>query len=148
MKILLNKYRSKRSANTGMRLNIDLPRNSKILPIESVSATINEEELYQREKSECTKYRLVTTINPVCSNVLHNYITEITVNEGDIACNCLNRGYKPESTLLYKDTWTSDYVYNAIRDTQLSAQSGYTYHCGLDIFNNHILRSQTFKTTC
>ena len=74
MKILLNKYRSKRSANTGMRLNIDLPRNSKILPIESVSATINEEELYQREKSECTKYRLVTTINPVCSNVLHNYI--------------------------------------------------------------------------
>ena len=33
-----------------------------------------------------------------------------------------------------------------IRDTQLSRYENVTYHCGLDMLNNHILRSQTFKT--
>lgn len=36
---------------------------------------------------------------------------------------------------------------NAIRDTQLS-NDGYVYHCGLDILNNHLIRSNTFKTVC
>ena len=35
---------------------------------------------------------------------------------------------------------------NAIRDTQLSnSKNGFIYHCGIDIFNNHLLRSKTFK---
>jgi hypothetical protein len=33
---------------------------------------------------------------------------------------------------------------NAIRDTQLS-NCGFIYHCGLDIFNNHLIRSNVFK---
>ena len=33
---------------------------------------------------------------------------------------------------------------NAIRDTQLS-NNGFIYHCGLDIFNNHLIRSNVFK---
>jgi hypothetical protein len=36
---------------------------------------------------------------------------------------------------------------NAIRDTQLSNYD-YVYHCGIDFFNNHLLRSNTFKTIC
>ena len=37
--------------------------------------------------------------------------------------------------------------YEAIRDTQLSNdRCGFVYHCGADIFNNHILRSKTFKS--
>lgn len=36
---------------------------------------------------------------------------------------------------------------NAIRDTQLS-NDNYVYHCGLDFFNNHLIRSNTFKTIC
>jgi len=36
---------------------------------------------------------------------------------------------------------------NAIRDTQLS-NDGYVYHCGLDFFNNHLVRSNSFKTIC
>ena len=36
--------------------------------------------------------------------------------------------------------------YEAVRDTQLSNDKcGFVYHCGADIFNNHILRSKTFK---
>jgi len=33
---------------------------------------------------------------------------------------------------------------NAIRDTQLS-NCGFVYHCGLDILNNHLIRSNVFK---
>jgi hypothetical protein len=39
---------------------------------------------------------------------------------------------------------------NAIRDMQLSKDdskgSHFVYHCGLDIFNNHLIRSKTFKS--
>lgn len=41
------------------------------------------------------------------------------------------------------------HVTNAIRDTQLSNNdNGFVYHCGLDILNNHLIRSKTFKTVC
>jgi len=36
---------------------------------------------------------------------------------------------------------------NSIRDTQLS-NVGFVYHCGLDFFNNHILRSDSFRSIC
>lgn len=40
-------------------------------------------------------------------------------------------------------TWNE---YEAVRDTQLSSNDfGFKYHCGIDIFNNHLLRSNTFK---
>lgn len=42
-----------------------------------------------------------------------------------------------------KYKWTA---YDAIRDTQLSNERcGFKYYCGLDIFNNHVLRTKTFK---
>lgn len=41
---------------------------------------------------------------------------------------------------------------NAIRDTQLSRndenEDHFVYHCGLDILNNHLIRSKTFKCIC
>ena len=38
---------------------------------------------------------------------------------------------------------------NSIRDMQLSKLDvGFVYHCGLDVFNNHLIRSNTFKTIC
>ena len=36
---------------------------------------------------------------------------------------------------------------NSIRDTQLS-NLGFVYHCGLDFLNNHLVRSNTFRTVC
>ena len=37
-------------------------------------------------------------------------------------------------------------AYEAIRDTQISSEDfGFQYHCGIDFFNNHLLRSNTFK---
>jgi len=47
------------------------------------------------------------------------------------------------------------HITNAIRDTELSRNdkedgSGehFVYHCGLDILNNHLIRSNTFKCIC
>ena len=41
---------------------------------------------------------------------------------------------------------------NAIRDTQLSNNDSnndhFVYHCGLDFLNNHLVRSNTFRTVC
>ena len=41
---------------------------------------------------------------------------------------------------------------NAIRDMQLSRDDDngdhFVYHCGLDILNNHLIRSKTFKCVC
>ena len=42
---------------------------------------------------------------------------------------------------------TKKHITNAIRDTQLS-NDNFVYHCGVDFFNNHLLRSNTFKTVC
>ena len=161
MKILLNKNRGKRSSNQTMKMNIGIRGNNKLLPLEKIATTINEESVYQSEREKCTKVRLITTINPICSNVLNNKITEVVYREGDTEdCRCLNMG-EPSSDwlkgkLLFKKTLIKitqgetqrDIIYNAIRDTQLTRNKDWTYHCGLDIFNNHILRSQTFKTVC
>lgn len=44
-------------------------------------------------------------------------------------------------------TVSKSHITNAIRDTQLS-NDDFVYHCGVDFFNNHLLRSNTFKTVC
>lgn len=152
MKIKLSKYNSKRSANTNIRLNVDMSRNGQLLPLGKMAMMINEEEIYQQERANCNKIRLITTINPICSNVLYNKLTEVVYNEGSIDdCYLLNMAcsepFKQEgNNLMYKNKINT--VVDAIRDTQLTRFDEYTYHCGLDIFNNHILRSQTFKTVC
>ena len=51
-------------------------------------------------------------------------------------------------------TGTDGHPTNAIRDTQLSKKDKtddkehFVYHCGLDFFNNHLVRSKTFKCIC
>ena len=141
-------------------------------------------------------------VNPICSNVLFNHITEIVHDEGSSAVTFLNYGVDPSSgdvfnNVIYKpsgdsiDFWSgnamnyqsidgevsglpaSTIIYNlsatthypnghlgdnnnqiihptnAIRDTQLSKRNiGFVYHCGLDFLNNHLVRSNTFKTIC
>lgn len=44
---------------------------------------------------------------------------------------------------------TTEWIHptNSIRDTQLS-NLGFVYHCGLDFLNNHLVRSNTFRTVC
>lgn len=155
MDIFLNKQKSKVSNNTNSFVPIRLTNGAKLLPTDSLVTTINEVELYNQERKASNIVRLTCTINPICSNVLHNTITEIVKNEGSNECFCLN--FAPLSSctscdankLLYKTKSSFNDAFSGVRDTQLSNEAnGFQYHCGTDIFNNHILRSLTFKTVC
>lgn len=155
MDILLNKQKSKVSNNMNSFVPIRLTSGAKLLPTDSLVTTINEVELYNQERQASNIVRLTCTINPICSNVLHNTITEIVKNEGSNECFCLN--FTPLSgcascdanKLLYKTKSSFNDAFSGVRDTQLSNEAnGFQYHCGTDIFNNHILRSLTFKTVC
>lgn len=164
MKILLNKNKSKKSTNVNNSIPINLSGRNRILPVDKMETNINEIELYNKERKECNKVRLTCAINPLCSNVLFNNVTEIVLNEGSDFCISLN--YKPlddiekfinnekneaikKLSLIFKKSTDFLSAYDAVRDTQLSNdKNGFNYFCGLDIFNNHILRSNTFKTVC
>ena len=163
-KITLDSGKSVSSVNSNKSLVINFEGNKRMLPVDPMETTINEVELYNSERKACNNIRLTVEINPICSNVLFNNITEIVRNEGTDYVQCLNYDDLNEFTNdgkygSYK--WDSDNlkfklpndfgngVVDAIRDTQLSNEAnGFVYHCGLDMFNNHYLRSKTFKTIC
>ena len=165
LQILLEKNKSKTSVNINNSLAVQLNGSKRILPCDPMETTISEIDVYNNERENCNKIRLTVQINPICTNVLFNNLTEIVKNEGTDNTIWVNYGenYSEDLNKLIRDNsiffkseadfnkGVSDTLnaVNAIRDTQLSSEeNGYKYHCGLDIFNNHLLRSKTFKTVC
>ena len=159
MQILLNKYKSKKSVNTNSLIPITLSGRNKLLPSDNLSTIVNELELYKEERANSSKVRLVCTIKPYCTNVLFNNITEAVKDEGspnvmvitnsnldDITIKSLNLVGK--SQVDYIADFDENIETMITRDTQINNElNGFKYHCGLDIFNNHLLRSKTFKTS-
>ena len=146
-KILLNSSNNKKEINENASLNIALSGNRILLPEDAISDSINSYDVYLNERKNSNKFRLVVNINPFCSNVLFNPFTEIVKDEGSSDVVCLNyeNGYTEKNVIGKKPTFEWN-QYEAIRDTQLSNEAcGFDYHCGIDIFNNHILRNKTFK---
>lgn len=157
MELLLGQNRNKVSRNEHNSLAVNFIGSKRMLPCEPMSTTVNEIDVYNQERLACEKIRLTVEINPICTNVLFNNFTEIVKDEGSENVLCLNYGEcsndlnKCKDTIYFKNNKTiyDGDSYEAIRDTQLSSvDNGYDYHCGLDIFNNHLLRSKTFKTVC
>jgi len=203
-KIFLQGFDSKVSSNTSEGLNVQFKGRKKLLPLNDVAEVISQYDQYTEERENCNIIRLTCQVNPICSNILFNKITEIVKNEGSSGVSFINYGvqseddnrlfsgvtYKPKTmefwsgnTLHYagrtshkfdsngtiEDNITDFSIYtdnlyvlgddgdgdkinpptNAIRDTQLSnTTTNFVYHCGIDIFNNHLIRSNTFKTVC
>ena len=161
-KIFLQSHLSKKSSNTSNGVNVQFKGRRKLLPTNDVSEIVSQYDQYLLERESCNKIRLTCQVNPICTNVLFNPITEIVRYEGSNNVELLNYIDENGSTelkntdLLYKDTKvlcsissSSNHHTNAIRDTQLSnTKNGFIYHCGLDILNNHLIRSNTFKTIC
>lgn len=166
-KILLNKNKGKTSTNVNNSLTIQLKGSKRILPCDPMETSISEIDVYNNERENCSKIRLTVQVNPICSNVLFNNLTEIVRNEGTNDVKCLNYielsdvnsnleddDFKwDDKNLRFKQvgdfTESGSTVVNGIRDTQLNNEAnGFSYHCGIDIFNNHLLRSKTFKTVC
>ena len=154
LQILLNKNKSKKSVNVNNSLTINFVGSEKMLPCDAFGTSLSEYEVYNNERLNCNKVRLTLCVNPICSNVLFNNVTEIVRNEGTNDVEWLNydsnldfEGLKFKEENEFKNNNLA--VLNAIRDTQLSnSEINFTYHCGIDIFNNHLLRSNTFKTVC
>jgi hypothetical protein len=198
-KIFLQGFDSKVSSNTSEGLNVQFKGRKKLLPLNDVAEVISQYDQYTEERKNCNIIRLTCQVNPICSNVLFNKITEIVKNEGSSGVSFINYGVQSEddnelfSGVTYKpktmefwggnslnylahtshsydsngtikdningsstdysnyDTLTpiGNHPTNAIRDTQLSNMTtNFVYHCGIDIFNNHLIRSNTFKTVC
>lgn len=171
-KVFLQSHISKQSSNTSNGVNVQLKGKRKLLPTTDMSESVSQYEQYLEERGKCNKIRLTCQVNPICSNVLYNSVTEIVRNEGsdDVeVLNYRNDTIKTENTsgknkkvdFWSSPSWSGDaltilngnakdfHPTNAIRDTQLSSPSnGFVYHCGKDIFNNHLIRSNTFKTIC
>lgn len=160
MEIFLDKSRSKTSRNKVKSLTVGLTSSKRILPVDYLEKSVDEVEVYNNERSACKNIRLVCTVNAICSNVLFNYFTEIVKGEGTDTVRMYNLSGITESNFVYAkksklfiegNSKFGGYEHSieGIRDTQLSMKKcGYQYHCGLDIFNNHTLRSKTFKTVC
>lgn len=145
-KILLEKNRSISSNNVTNYIDVDLYAKEKGLSNEDVIKTLSLVEQYNREKDACNKFRVILTVNPICSNVLYNMKTEIMTNEGADNCEVLYDGNtldKPANAI----NTTSPVTYRqALADTEYSHKDcgHFIYHCGADIFNNHMLRAMEF----
>lgn len=145
--ILLNNQRGKRSTNKSNMLNVFLSNKSKILPHTSSVGDVNSYDVYLNERKS-NNYTLLFNINVVASNVLFNNITEITYN--DTLLNYKNQTLsnlhidgESSNVLANKNNLTN--INDYVRDTQYSNFDEIKYMCGLNIFNNHLLRSETFK---
>lgn len=148
-RIRLNKTNSVNSVNKDNMVDVELQQTTNpYMFTTDIKDTIDQYEVFESERSNCTIYRLITTIKPFCSNVLFNPITEIVYKEGSDDC------------VLATDNGTTeikegkDKIYGEIepkraqmiRDTEYSRKEiNFEYHPGTDIFNNHILRNTSFK---
>ena len=155
--IRLNSTDSVNSVNKENFLDVEIKQHTKVFPFGDVIDTIDQRQQFETERENCTKYRLILTVQPYCSNILFNTITEIVQNEGSDAIKGENKltfvnnksdGITVRDTGGYSIKGKQDNVTNVdmVRNTEYAnGERPFVYHCGWDIFNNHILRNQTFK---
>ena len=165
-KILLEEKKNKNSINVNNSVNVEIESNAVLLPNDGVSNTVDAYQEYLKEKDASERYRLIFTINPVCTNILFNAVSELVFKEGSDECKLIVKSfpsYRAEIDEMYrklkddgKDIGVKEYLeyknFNGfnknwcIRDTSFSDTNcgGIVYHCGLDIFNNHMLRKNGF----
>lgn len=151
-RIRLSKTDSVNSVNKDNFVDVNIKRSAKLFPFPDVKDTIDQYEVFKNERDACTKYRLIATINPYCSNVLFNTLTEITKNEGN--SSEVEVVTDEEGTYAKIDNEVIEHVkgdetptrLKMVMNTEYSSENiGYEYHPGYDIFDNHILRNLTFK---
>lgn len=148
-KIRLNKTNSVNSVNKDNMVDVEFQQTTNpYMFTTDIKDTIDQYEVFEAERANCTNYRLITTIKPFCSNVLFNPITEIVYKEGSDDCIVATDISKTEIIKgvdkIYGEK-TPDRA-QMIRDTEYSRKEiNFEYHPGTDIFNNHILRNTSFK---
>ena len=162
MEIFDTKYKSKKSSSANNFVRLPFVRKQRVIPSNDFRTNIDQMDIYLQEREKCEKIRLTVTVNPICTNALFNRITEVVYKEGSDSATLLNYekcereegdSIPPTDKLLCGGKQLSDFTSRnpndgailLTRDTQLSQYDEITYHCGLDILNNHIARKKTFK---
>ena len=158
-KIRLNKTNSVNSVNKDNMVDVEFQQTTNpYMFTTDIKDTIDQYEVFEAERANCTNYRLITTIKPFCSNVLFNPITEIVYKEGSDDCivaddyNTIKFNKLADDNILAETAVAKIYGSieptraQMIRDTEYSRKEiNFEYHPGTDIFNNHILRNTSFK---
>ena len=147
MKSLLHKKSGKASTNRDEYVSLELGNQMKKISNYTDEHLVDLYQVYLDEKDASDKYRLIFTINPVCSNVLFNAITEVVYKEGSESCEAL--GDTPfTNTGNCRNIISQEPItrIQAIRDTEYSNDKilGLEYLPGIDIFNNHLIRQSGF----
>lgn len=148
-KILLNSSKSKESVLVDNHLDIEIKQDVQFLPHSDIVGLVDAYKIYEQERDVCTNYRLIFTINNVCSNVLFNMVTEMVKDEGsDNVIRLTNKEQAKDIVAPNAINSITGITNNiAIKNTEYSnSLNGFKYHCGTDIFNNHVLRSRVFKS--
>ena len=149
--IRLGRTDSVNSVNKENFLDVQLKSTSKKLHYNDIKATIDQYEQFNKERAESSKYRMILTINPYCSNVLFNPLTEV-YKIGDNGK--ITRYYNNNKTVSGIDGGETPLRVQMVCNTEYSKETpdarndknfGYVYMPGYDIFDNHILRNQSFK---
>ena len=68
----LNSQTSKTSVNDDTFLKIGLVNSERLLPPDEFNKTVNLTDRFDTERNRCTFYKIIGTINPVCTNALFN----------------------------------------------------------------------------
>jgi hypothetical protein len=120
-KIRLNTENSQRDVNVEMYQNIYLASESKPLPYNDINKVINENEQFNKERQTSNKYRIVSTINTLFTNVLFN-------TTGDSSWESFNeplfrdRSFPPDGISSNQD---EDYSYQESVDAHLKERDGW-----------------------
>ena len=167
--IKLNRTKSTKATNVDEFIGVELEGTRKLIPTGELQGNIDEYQQYLKEKDASNKYRMIFTVNPVCSNVLYNHITELVYKEGSPHCQIIQTKKvsdedkyhltdKSINTLIENPSYfkknpketpnnSTNIITMTTRDTALSfdfVAEGFEYKAGLDIFNNHHLRRRDF----
>lgn len=150
---LQEKSLNRSNGNAEKSLNIDLSAKSRLIPYSTAANMLSLNDLYVEERDACENYRMIFTVNPICTNILYNAVTEPVFMEGsDDAINLIETPVSRNNTDVFPSGTTNqsgstvDQI-GAIRDTEYSHEKigNFKYHCGYDIFNNHLLRNIDFE---
>lgn len=151
--ILQEKSLNAKQDNAEKSLSVDLSAKSRLIPYSTAAGMLGLYDLYTEERDACENYRMIFTVNPVCSNILYNAVTEPVYKEGSYSAICLvemsassiDTEIFPEG-VINQSARTIDQKY-AVRDTEFSHEriGDFKYHCGYDFFNNHLMRTSEFE---
>lgn len=151
--ILLGSAKHKLGTNEDNFIGVELSSFEREILSTEDSYVVDLYKQYFKEKDSSQNYRLAFTITPYCTNVLFNVVTEPVYKEGSDKCFLFTKTSIDSRRIADINAYNESYKgIRAICLSGLVEDTGYShpnagavkYHCGYDIFNNHLFRKRNF----